>query len=130
MGITRKRSSYLFIGIGLGSLFTRIAAGKICEYIPPIRVNQMAILCSGVSTLLLSMKHSYVVLVVLTLIYGLADGAFLTTYNVILLMCVETDKKALAYGVGNMATTVPIALGPMVTGKRHELYFLVWNNNT
>ena len=117
VGVTRKRSSYLFIAIGAGSLLTRIAAGKICEYIRPIRVNQMAVLCSAISTLLLSIKSSYVVLVVLTLLYGLADGAFLTSYNVILLGSVDADKRAIAYGIGNMATAVPVAVGPMITGR-------------
>jgi MFS family permease len=117
MGISSQRSSYLYIGIGLGSLVTRIGGGKLCEYVNPVYVNQLAALCGGISTLLLSMNSSYTLLVVLTLMYGLADGAFLTTFSFIPLSCVPPEKRAFALGFTNVVCAVSIATGPMLTGK-------------
>jgi len=118
IGISSKKSSYLYFGIGLGSLVSRIASGKLCELINPVYVNQVSGLCSGISTLFLSMDHgSYAALVVITLIYGVADGAFLTTYNVIILNAVGNEQRPYAYGCANAAISVAIGLGPMITGK-------------
>jgi MFS family permease len=118
MGISSQRSSYLFIGIGLGSLVTRIGGGKLCEYMKPVYVNQRAALCGGVSTLLLSMNSRYTVLVVIALMYGLADGAFLTTCTTIPLSCVPPEKRSVALGFTNMMSAVTLAIGPMITGKQ------------
>ncbi|KAK3733350.1 hypothetical protein QZH41_003614 [Actinostola sp. cb2023] len=63
------------------------------------------------------MDHgSYAALVVITLIYGVADGAFLTTYNVIILNAVGNEQRPYAYGCANAAISVAIGLGPMITG--------------
>ncbi|KAK3715054.1 hypothetical protein QZH41_012121 [Actinostola sp. cb2023] len=48
--LTKKQSSYLYLGIGLGSLVSRLATGKLCEYVNPIYLNQVGSVFSGIST--------------------------------------------------------------------------------
>ena len=116
IGISNKRSSYLYVGLGLGSFVFRVAAGKLCEFVNPVYVYQVGCFCSGIVTLVLSMTSSYSVLVVITLIYGMADGVFFTTFNVIVLSVVEHEQRPYAYACANTAASVAFTLGPMITG--------------
>lgn len=128
LGITSKKSSYLYLGIGIGSLVSRIASGKLCEIIKPVYVNQMGDICSGICTLVLAVTSNYSILVVTTLLYGIADGTFYTTLNVVLLGSVEQEQRPYAYGSAGAAFSLAVTLGPMVTGMFDCQHALLWRS--
>ncbi|KXJ10329.1 Monocarboxylate transporter 3 [Exaiptasia diaphana] len=122
VGISSSKSSYLYIGIGIGSFVAKIAAGKLCQFVKPIYVNQASSLFSGISALTVSMSKSYIVLVIITVVFGLADGAFQSSYNSIALSTPDPQKRAYAYGGANMVISLAFVLGPMITGRIADLH--------
>ncbi|EDO48520.1 predicted protein [Nematostella vectensis] len=120
IGLSADKASRLYIASGMATVFARLVAGRICDLrsVRPIYVNLIAELCSGVVTLCSPLASSYTHLIILIACYGLADGAFRTTINILFMQTAKPDpvKVASAYGGGMMMTAIPTAAGPALAG--------------
>ncbi|EDO40206.1 predicted protein [Nematostella vectensis] len=119
LGVSASEASSLFVFFGSTSVIARIAVGKLCDikWIKPIYLNQAAEITSGVSTILLTQARSYPGLIVFSIFYGIADGTFRTTLNVLLMNSVGPKRMASAFGQGNMMISFFAASGPALAGK-------------
>ena len=93
----------------------------------PTIVFQVSIFLSGVLYILLPILKTYELLVMFSVLFGLIDGLFLTSLNIVNLNIFKCPKKT-SSGFGIMMTCVSVALGagPPVAGKfRFYDYFKV-----
>ena len=81
IGITADAASRLFIYYGLASCVGRLITGRLCDFekVNTLYVYQAAELVVGIGTFLVTLATSYLHMVIFIVIYGLCDGAFITT---------------------------------------------------
>ena len=111
----------MFLGISSGT--SAFLIGRLCDvkWINIRYVNQLGILVSGISTLLLPLAKNYLFVAFYAVVFGFSDGAFITTQNVILLNIVGPKRRAAAFGFGCMLCSLALAAGPPFTGKNSEI---------
>ena len=105
--------------LGLSSAVGRLLSGRLCDVkcINIQYVNQLAIAITGMATVLLPLARTFVSVAFYTVVFGFADGAFMTTQNVILLSIVGPERRATAFGFGNMLCAFAVASGPPLAGE-------------
>lgn len=103
---------------GLTSAIARIPVGRICDVrgMNPFYLYQSAEFVVGLSTILVTLASDYTTLIVFTVIYGLCDGVFITTLNIILMSSVEGTKRPAALGWQMQVASIFLASGPPVAG--------------
>ena len=97
----------------------RLLIGRICDlkFINVRYVNQLGIAVVGTATLVLPLAKSFTGVALYTAVFGFADGAFMTSQNVILLSIVGPERRAAAFGFGTMLCSFALAGGPPLAGK-------------
>ena len=118
IGITADAASRLFIYYGVASCFGRLASGRLCDFkqVNTLYVYQVSELVAGTGILLVTLATSYTHMVVFVVIYGMCDGVFITTLNVLLLTCVSPAKTAASIGWEMQVSSVFLASGPPIAG--------------
>ncbi|KAJ7393162.1 hypothetical protein OS493_006128 [Desmophyllum pertusum] len=118
IGITADAASRLFVYYGIASCVGRLVSGRLCDFekVNTFYVYQVSELIAGTSILVVTMATSYVHMVVFIVIYGLCDGAFITTLNVLLMTCVSPQKVPIAIGWEMQISSFFLASGPPVAG--------------
>ena len=129
LGISADSASRLFIFLGLSSCVARIAAGRLCDvkWINTIFIYQFGALLVGFNTLVLPVVRSYMGIAVSAVIYGLGDGIFITTMNLLLMFTVDEKRRAAALGLGNTLLSVGVVTGPPLAGEQAlAIFFISW----
>ena len=107
--------------LGLSSAVGRLLSGRLCDVkfinIHVQYINQLGIAITGMATVLLPLARTFVSVAFYTVVFGFADGAFMTTQNVILLGIVGPERRATAFGFGNMLCALAVASGPPLAGE-------------
>ena len=105
--------------LGLSSAVGRLLSGRLCDvkFINIQNVNQLGIAITGMATVLLPLARTFVSVAFYTVVFGFADGTFMTTQNVILLSIVGPERRATAFGFGNMLCAFAVASGPPLAGE-------------
>ena len=105
--------------LGISSATARLLTGRLCDikFINIRFVNQLGIAITGVATLLLPLARDYISVAFYTVVFGFADGVFITSQNVILLDIVGPDRRAAAFGFGTMLCSLALACGPPLAGE-------------
>ena len=119
LGISSEKGSHLFIYYGGCSAIGRLLAGILCNHprVNAFFVFQAAEFVVGLSTILVALTRTYTPLVIYIVIYGLSDGFFFTSLSVILLTA-SPLKTAAVLGWEMMLTSVFLASGPPLAGKK------------
>lgn len=93
--------------------------GRLCDvkWINIRYVNRLGILGCGIATLLLPLAKNYISVAFYAVVFGFADGSFITTQNVILLNIVGPKRRAAAFGFGCMLCSLALAAGPPLAGE-------------
>ena len=127
LGITADSATTLFIYLGLASILGRITSGFICDLrgVNSLYVYQMAVLVQGISTLLSVFAKTYVPLAVYSFVFGLCDGAFITTLNICLLKSVDSSRRASVIALHHPVISVFLASGAPVSGWCHLSFSLL-----
>ena len=118
INITADAASRLFIYYGLASCVGRLVTGRLCDFekVNTFYVYQVAELVVGAGTLLVTLATSYFHMVIFIVIYGLCDGAYITTLNLLLLTCVSPEKVPTALGWQMQVSSFFLASGPPIAG--------------
>ena len=105
---------------GLG----RIIFGKVADHskVNPIFLQQISFICIGVSTILLTLAQflstgAYPLLIILSLIFGLFDGCFITMFGPIAYsICGPTGaSQGIGFILGMCG--IPLTTGPPIAGN-------------
>jgi len=93
-------------------------SGRLCDFekVNTFYVYQVSELVAGTGILLMTMATSYLHMVIFIVIYGLCDGVFITTLNVLLLSCVSPAKTPVAIAWEVQVSSFFSASGPPVAG--------------
>lgn len=118
LNISPHQASFFYMFLGISSGTSAFLIGRLCDvkWINIRYVNQLGILVSGISTLLLPLAKNYLSVAFYAVVFGFSDGAFITTQNVILLNIVGPKRRAAAFGFGCMLCSLALAAGPPLTG--------------
>lgn len=118
LGFSADKASKLYIYYGLSSSIARVLAGRICDIklINSFYVYQSVEFIVGLSSILVTLAKDYAALIVFMVVYGICDGTFVTTLNVILMTCVDTDKRPASLGWNMQVTSIFLASGPPIAG--------------
>ena len=131
VGFSSDRASNLFAFIGITSCFSRIAGGWLCDikWINPRYVYQLGTFLNGVIICLFAIGRSYPVFVILSLLFGVAEGISTTVSNLIILNIVGPRRRPSAMGLANAVMAVFIAGGSPIIGELVNLLIL-YNQHT
>ncbi|XP_032234187.2 monocarboxylate transporter 4 [Nematostella vectensis] len=123
LGISSAAASRLLIYIGLATMTTRVLVGEVCDlrWLSASAMSQVAKTLSGAMAIAVAFAVTYGQFVVVSVLYGLADGAMATTLNFLLMSTVPTSKMSSAFGFGSIATSVAVAAGPPLSGFLTEI---------
>ncbi|EDO31910.1 predicted protein, partial [Nematostella vectensis] len=118
LGITDDKSSMLFLYIGLASSVLRIISGRLCDspHINPLIILQGGYTLLGCMYILLPWATMYSQLVGIAIAIGTMDGLACTAINLLILESLEEKYRGHAYGVWLTVVSIPIAVGPPLTG--------------
>ena len=83
----------------------------------PIFVYMFGLILDGSCVIILSLAKNYIYLVAFSILYGIADGLMIGSFNYIILNCVEPSKRASAFGVAGLFYGCTLAGGPPLAGK-------------
>jgi MFS family permease len=114
-----SKSSTLLVFVGIATIVSRLISGRLCDvsFIKPRYVQQAGVILSGISTILLTFAVNYTHLIIFSLFYGIADGAFRVSVNILFMNTVDIPRKPSAFGQANMIMSVSSAAGPALAGK-------------
>ncbi|EDO40165.1 predicted protein, partial [Nematostella vectensis] len=117
-GVSAQKGSLLFVFIGISSIISRLISARLCDvsFIKPRHVNQAAAVLSGVVTILLTLASTFTFLAVLAVAYGVADGAYKVTINILFINSVDLKRGPSAFGQAQMVTSLSSVAGPAIAG--------------
>lgn len=112
-------ASRLFIYIGIFTFIGRLLSGILSNmrHVNAIYVFMFGIILDGSSVIFLSQAKNYGHLITFSILYGLADGFVIGTFNILILYCVEPSKRASAFGVSALFYGITVATGPPLAGR-------------
>ncbi|KAK3753649.1 hypothetical protein QZH41_014755, partial [Actinostola sp. cb2023] len=118
LSISPRKGSTLYVFFGAATITSRLISGRLCDvsFIKPRYIHQVGAILSGVSTILLSFAQNYTHLVIFAVFYGLADGAFRVTVNILFMNTVDPPRRPSAFGQANMVVSVATSAGPALAG--------------
>ena len=96
----------------------RIASGRLCDikWINPIYVYQIGLFTIAVAVISFGVISAYLPLCVVSVFYGIGDGICLSLTNLLLLTAVEPERRASAFGLGNMFISISTTVGAPLAG--------------
>ncbi|PFX21885.1 monocarboxylate transporter 10-like [Stylophora pistillata] len=118
LNISADQASFLYMFLGISGGMSAFLIGRLCDvkWINIRYVNRLGILGCGIATLLLPLAKNYISVAFYSVVFGFADGSFITTQNVILLNIVGPKRRAAAFGFGCMLCSLALAAGPPLAG--------------
>ncbi|XP_031567571.1 monocarboxylate transporter 8-like isoform X2 [Actinia tenebrosa] len=125
LGISAMKASQLLIFIGLATIFTRTTIGFLLNYprVSSSLVFQCSQLLDAFVHLTIPFANKYEHFVIVSVLYGCADGAFCTTLNHILLTYVrKPEQVSAAFGYGCIVNSMTIAAGAPLAGILIQYY--------
>ncbi|XP_006815168.1 monocarboxylate transporter 10-like [Saccoglossus kowalevskii] len=117
-GFSAGSGAWLMCYLGLATTIARIIFGKLCDVVKVNRIysNQICMLTSGVVMMLFPLATRYGWLVALVVLYGLADGLFISLLPILTQDLVGVNKMTKAWGSMLVTTSVAFMLGPPIAG--------------
>lgn len=119
LGISAKKSSTLFLFLGICSTLGRLGGGFLCDVSKRIKARfifQSAAFIMGVSTMVLPLAQTYGVLAAYAIVFGVVDGMMMVTFIIELFNSMEESKKASALGFTLMCSGAFATGSPPLSG--------------
>lgn len=119
IGISSDLASKLYIYNGLSSIFGKIFFGRLCDFqcVNARYICQAAEFVAGTATILVTLSKSYAVLAAYVVVFGICEGAFISTVITIILTCVPEEQRASAIGWQWLLSSFTLASGPPLVGE-------------
>lgn len=117
-GISFAPASRLLMYDGLSSCIARIVTGFVCnvKFINPCFVYQAGAFTTALSFVLFTAATSYSWFALFSVFSGLGKGITIMTSNLILLTCVDNERRATAFGLVNCLASFAHLASPPFAG--------------
>ncbi|XP_025416090.1 monocarboxylate transporter 10 [Sipha flava] len=110
--------------IGISSGIGRLIAGPIsdCKQVNRIIMQQISLFVIGLMTMLIVIVPHFSILIIITLIMGLADGCFVSVMGPIAFDLCGQKGAAQAIGCILGLCSIPLTVGPPIAGWMYDKY--------
>lgn len=114
--------SWLILCLSITSGVSRIVCGKLADiqWISRIKMQQLALLVLGISTLCIPFAKSFGALIAISLVMGICDGVFVCLLGPIAFDIVGPGEASQAIGFLLGIFSIPFTIGPPVAGKLYD----------
>ncbi|XP_077977633.1 monocarboxylate transporter 12-like [Glandiceps talaboti] len=122
VGISKLNAAFMLSILGICSLVCRLSHGLIIDLkiISATRLLGIAIGTFGVGVLLNTTTSTYVVLMILAAVLGVADGTLQPLVPICMKECVGVEEMDLAFGWGYFAMGLGYLVGPPFGGWLYD----------
>lgn len=110
--------SWLILCLSITSGVSRIVCGKLADiqWISRLKMQQLALLVLGISTLCIPFAKSFGALIGISLVMGICDGVFVCLLGPIAFDIVGPGEASQAIGFLLGIFSIPFTIGPPVAG--------------
>ena len=112
-GIDAKRTSMMYFWNGISSVLTRALTGYVCDMkgLHPKWIMQTAVFIAGATTALSTLLHSYKQLLACYVSYGVADGAIVSSMNILAMTTLSAKQRSQGFGFFHFCVAIALAIG-------------------
>ena len=120
-GIDANRASMMYLYNGVASLILRLLTGYLCDNnkIHPKFILQAGLFLAGVTCALITLRPSYVHLLVCFIVYGAADGAVVSSMNILALSTLPPHQRTQGFAFWHFCISFSLITGPPFGGAFH-----------
>ena len=116
-------SAGLFFSVNAGTLlFTRPLVGRLADRYGIVRILPYAIVCFGISMVLISYSSSLSVLLIAAFINGFGYGACQPLIQSLCMKSVPSDRRGAASATSYYGTDIGYLIGPLIAGTIVEKF--------
>lgn len=103
---------------GITSILIRALTGYVCDMkrIHPKWIMQTAVFIAGATTALSTLLYSYEQLLACYVAYGVADGAIISSMNILVMSTLSEKQRSQGLGFLHFCIAISIAVGPPFGG--------------
>lgn len=122
LGISPTKAALLLSVIGVANTFSRVLAGWVCDHpkVSALHINNVCLLVSGISTMLVPICSSFVSLVIYCAVFGVTIAAYICLTSVILVDLLGLGKLTNAFGLLMLFRGVSCMVGPPLAGVVYD----------
>lgn len=118
-GMDANRVSIMYLYNGVASLILRILTGYICDNnkFHPKFIMQAGVFVAGVTCVVITLTPSYTHLLVCFIVYGAADGAVVSSMNIVALSTLPPHQRSQGFGFWHFCIAFSLTAGPPFGGE-------------
>ena len=109
----------MFFFNGLASTISRAVTGRLCDIRRdcPVWIMRVTVFVSGTMVILMTLWSSYKQLLACFVVYGMMDGAFASSMNVLVLSTLSPKQKSQGIGFLHFCVSSMLVAGPPFGGR-------------
>lgn len=117
-GIDANRASMMYFWNGIVTVILRALTGSVCDRnkLYPRLIMQVAVFVAGATTILTTLTQSYTELLTCFVAYAVADGAIVTSMNILALAALSPKQRSQGFGFFHFCIAFALAVGPPFGG--------------
>lgn len=125
-GIDAERASMMYFWNGIASVLCRALTGYVCDMkrVHPKWIMQAAVFVAGAAIVLSTLSYSYQQLMACFVVYGVADGAIISSMNILAMATLSPKQRSQGFGFFHFCVAIALAVGPPFGGM--WLFVLTW----
>lgn len=111
---------------GIASVLCRALTGYVCDMkrVHPKWIMQAAVFVAGAAIVLSTLSYSYQQLMACFVVYGVADGAIISSMNILAMATLLPKQRSQGFGFFHFCVAIALAVGPPFGGM--WLFVLTW----
>ena len=104
---------------GIVTVILRALTGSVCDRnkLYPRLIMQVAVFVAGATTILTTLTQSYTELLTCFVAYAVADGAIVTSMNILALAALSPKQRSQGFGFFHFCIAFALAVGPPFGGE-------------
>ena len=109
----------MFFFNGLASTISRAVTGRLCDIRRdcPVWIMRVTVFVSGTMVILMTLWSSYKQLLACFVVYGMMDGAFASSMNVLVLSTLSPKQRSQGIGFFHFCISSNLVAGPPFGGR-------------
>lgn len=122
-GIDANRASMMYFWNGIVTVSLRALTGFVCDRnkLYPRLIMQVAVFIAGATAALTTLTKSYNQLLACFVAYAVADGAIVSSMNILALGTLSTKQRSQGFGFFHFCIAIALAVGPPFGGFLADL---------
>lgn len=112
---------------GIVTVILRALTGYVCDMnrMYPRLIMQVAVFVAGVTTALATLSQSYKQLLVCFIAYAVADGAIVSSMNILVMATLSPKHRSQGFGFFHFCIAIALAVGPPFGGEWIFIHIVV-----